>query len=435
MLAVSMPVLVYDTIRAPAPVAQWTECRPPEPKSAVRVCAGAPKPSQDGFFTPPNPSRVSCPAISVDYNYPVYFRPALPLLASLLLAACGIPPAPTGAPASTPLVVTYTLPPSPTAPPTQTPPPPTPVPTIPPVDGSTTTQLNVRAEPSTAAATLGILDPFSKVQVVARDSAGNWYQILYSAAPDGKGWVRASYVHVPAPEEIPVLGAPGSGAQAGPFGTITQQVNVRSGPGTDSDALGTLNPQDVVTLTGRNADGTWLQIAFTGGPGSLGWIAAAYVQSTEAGGLPIVGEQGQVLSTGTPTGVSPAPTATLLPARSDGDSASSPSVRVAFSPSSDGSLQFTGDVSSPDGDSEDWLQFTPYLAAISVRLDCLGSPGLSVELLQDGAPLPGWQGLECGGRSLVTLIPSRNYLLRLAASPGGAGLEYTRYTINITTIQ
>ena len=36
------PKRLYDTIRAPAPVAQWTECRPPEPKSAVRVCARAP---------------------------------------------------------------------------------------------------------------------------------------------------------------------------------------------------------------------------------------------------------------------------------------------------------------------------------------------------------------------------------------------------------
>jgi hypothetical protein len=32
----------YDKILSPAPVAQWTERRPPEPESTVRVCAGAP---------------------------------------------------------------------------------------------------------------------------------------------------------------------------------------------------------------------------------------------------------------------------------------------------------------------------------------------------------------------------------------------------------
>jgi hypothetical protein len=32
---------LYDKILSPAPVAQWTERRPPEPESTVRVCAGA----------------------------------------------------------------------------------------------------------------------------------------------------------------------------------------------------------------------------------------------------------------------------------------------------------------------------------------------------------------------------------------------------------
>lgn len=38
-----------DKISPPAPVAQWTECRPPEPKSAVRVRAGALSPPRGGF--------------------------------------------------------------------------------------------------------------------------------------------------------------------------------------------------------------------------------------------------------------------------------------------------------------------------------------------------------------------------------------------------
>ena len=35
--------LLCDKICSPAPVAQWTERRPPEPKSTVRVCAGVSK--------------------------------------------------------------------------------------------------------------------------------------------------------------------------------------------------------------------------------------------------------------------------------------------------------------------------------------------------------------------------------------------------------
>jgi hypothetical protein len=39
-----LPVTDRNVIksRSFAPVAQWIECRPPEPKSAVRVCAGVP---------------------------------------------------------------------------------------------------------------------------------------------------------------------------------------------------------------------------------------------------------------------------------------------------------------------------------------------------------------------------------------------------------
>jgi hypothetical protein len=247
--------------------------------------------------------------------------------------------------------------------------------------------------------------------------------------------VRAQYVQVPAPEEIPVLGAPGSGIQSGPLGTITQQVNVRSGPGTGSESLGTLNPQDVVTLTGRNADGTWLQINFSSAPGGLGWIAASFVQSTEASGLPILGGQGQVLGTGTPTGIPPTPTPTLVPAHVDEDSGASPSVSMVFSPSGAGALQFTGDVSSPDGDTEDWVQFTPYLAAVSFKLDCLGSPDLSADLLLDGAPLPGWQSLACGLQKTFELIPAQNYLLRLHLPSGSSNLKYTRFTLVIATVR
>ena len=148
---------------------------------------------------------------------------------------------------------------------------------------------------------MGLLEAFSKVQVIAKDAGGNWYQVLHPAAPDGKGWVRAQYIQVPDPAQIPPLsGAPGAGT--GFSGTVNQQVNVRSGPGTSFNSLGTLNPQDSVTLTGRNPDGTWLQIVFRAGPEGLGWIAAGFIQTTQTEALPIIGVQGQVVGTGTPRG-------------------------------------------------------------------------------------------------------------------------------------
>lgn len=358
--------------------------------------------------------------------------PLLALTLSALAAACGAPQAAPATP--TPLFVTASLPPgeaSSTPPPTQTPLPATALPTAAPIEGSTTSQLNVRSEPSTASASLGMLDAFSRVQVVAKDAGGNWYQVLYAAGPQGMGWVRAQYVQVPSPEDVPPL----AGAQSGPSGTVTQQVNVRSGPGTSFNALGTLNPQDSVTLTGKNPEGTWLQIAFSAGEGGLAWIAAGYVQSGATAGLPIIGEQGQVLGTGTPEALAPSPTPTVLPAFEDGDSAAAPAADVRFSPSGSGSLQYTSEVSSPTGDREDWIRFTPYLPEVTIELTCLGSADAIAAIFSDGAPLPDLPDLACGVKQLYHLTPGTAYELRVRLPDAAQSLESTRFTLFISTLR
>jgi uncharacterized protein YraI len=301
------------------------------------------------------------------------------------------------------------------------------------VEGSTTTQINVRTEPSTGGAAVAILDPFTRVQVVARDAGGNWYQILYASAPDGRGWVRAQYVEVPDPDEIPPLsGAPG--VQAGPSGVVTQQVNVRSGPGTAFDVLGTLNPQDSVTLTGKNADSTWLQISFGGGPQGRGWIAAGYIQSSETAALPIIGGQGELLGTGTPEAIPASPTSTVGAAYQDDDSASNPSAKISFSPSGAGDLQFSSEVSGPEGDTDDWVEFTPYLKKVSIQLICLGSQSASAGLQQRGAALSNISELTCGEKKLFDLTAGTVYQVRVYAPEPAQALESTRFTLIISTI-
>ncbi len=113
---------------------------------------------------------------------------------SFLVAGCSISvqtELPTAAPT---IFITATLPPAPTPRPSETPLPPPPPPTVAPVAGTTSTQLNVRAQPSTASEVLGIIAADQTVQIVGQDPGGNWWQILYEAGADGKGWVTAQYV-------------------------------------------------------------------------------------------------------------------------------------------------------------------------------------------------------------------------------------------------
>lgn len=372
------------------------------------------------------------PVRLLDYNSHVPSRRILipALILTLVATACGR--APTPAPTiALPVLVLPTLPSTPSALPARTPLPPTPAPTLPPIDGLTTTQLNVRLDPSTGSTALGILPASSAVQVVSRDATGTWYQILYSKAAEGTGWVSSAYVQVPDRDAVPVI----SGAGIGPSGVLAQQVNVRSGPGTSFNPLGTLNAGDVLTLIARNPEGTWLQVSFPSGPNGRGWVAAAFVQTGDASSLPILGGQGEILGTGTPTALPASPTPTILPAIDDGDSASSPGANLLLSPSTAGAAQFSSDLSSPSGDSEDWIRFVSVLPRLAIRLDCAGNALLSVEISTEaGAPIEGWPGLACGGESGLEVVPGQAYLLHFTLPSGVGSLVSTRFTVFIAAL-
>ncbi|NUQ86751.1 MAG: glycoside hydrolase family 99-like domain-containing protein, partial [Anaerolineales bacterium] len=285
------------------------------------------------------------------------------LIASLLLSGCSITiqtefPTPTA-----PIPVTATLPPTSTPRPSETSTPPPSAPTIVPVQGTTSTQLNVRAEPSTVSETLGIIAANTSIQIVGRDPGGNWWQILYEAGAEGKAWVAAQYVETEAGPEVPVIGG-GAESDAAHSAVVIQELNIRSGPGTGFNSLGILNTNDVVNLTGKNRDGSWLQIEFADGPDGRGWVNAAFVRTNDAENLPIVSDTGEVVGTGTPMDTPLPPTPTLAPAPMDFDSADAPLKTILFERVGTQTLIYNGDVSQPDGDAEDWQHHFEYLLRV-----------------------------------------------------------------------
>jgi hypothetical protein len=59
---------------------------------------------------------------------------------------------------------------------------------------------------------------------------------------------------------------------------------------------------------------------------------------------------------------------------------------------------------------------------------------LSVELWQNNAPLQNWEGLACGENKVLKVNAGQTYLLRLAAHSVSGGLEYTHYTLSLSTL-
>ncbi|MFH1186203.1 MAG: SH3 domain-containing protein [Chloroflexota bacterium] len=353
------------------------------------------------------------------------FNVLLGLCVCVLMGCAPAPPVHSITP--TPLFVTATLPatlaPSLTAAPGTATASATPTP----LSGTTTTQLNIRAEPLSSSTVLGIIGASTTLQILGRDPGGNWYQIVYAGGDEGIGWVASEFVTVLDENAVPVVG----GSSSEPTASVREQINVRSGPGTNFDALGTLNPRDVVTLAGKDSLGSWLQIKFAAGPDGKGWVAASFLEAAEVDGLPIVAESGEVVGTSTPTGVPPVPTPTVVAAREDGDSADAPAADVKFSPSGAGSVFFASDVSAPEGDAADWIRFTPYFATVTIDLACRGNGQLTAVLLQGGEIVPEGRGLICGQAARLTLTGGKSYTLRLQIAASSSQLAHVQYTISI----
>ncbi len=344
-------------------------------------------------------------------------------LASLLLTGCSIT-LQTELPTAAPLVITATLPPLPTPRPTETASPPPPTPTLVPVTGITSTQLNVRAEASTAGQVLGILPPNTTVQIVGQDAGGNWWQILYEAGEDGKGWVTAQYVQTAAGSQVPLVGSAEEGSAAS--AVVLQQINVRSGPGTGFNSLGILNANDTVRLTGKNQDGTWLQIAFSSAPDGKGWINAAFVRAQGIEALPILAESGEVMGTATPVDTPLPPTPTIVPAPMDLDSAAAPLKTILFEHDGTQTLIYNGEVSIPEGDAEDWIAFTPYGRFVFLSLQCSGNGSLLAEIAASRLTF------SCGeNKRAVTVTPGAVHLLHIKAAPADGTLQTVNYILTI----
>jgi len=354
------------------------------------------------------------------------------ILLSLLTAAC------TGSRTDTTPSVTasLTLPPSATPSFTITPRLPTFTATLFVFEGSLTIKVNVRSGPGIGYDSLGQLDAGEKVRILARDTPGTWYLIIYPADSRERGWVAAQYVTLEAGTEIPVFA---TSTPAGPAGRVIQRLNVRTGPGVSFDTIGLLEVGVQVSLTGKNPTASWFQIDFPTGPGGHGWVTAQYIQTDSSTGLPVLDDYGAVVTPGaggTPSAPILAPTPTTGPAPADGDSLLHPAITITFSSEGTGQFVYSSQVSAPDGDTEDWLQFTPYAvtgtkARLNLSLACTGNGLLTVEIWQAGLLLSGWGSLVCGDHGKpIQLAVGREYTLHITPIARSA-LQLVSYTITV----
>jgi hypothetical protein len=123
------------------------------------------------------------------------------------------------------------------------------------VEGKVTSYgLNVRTGPGVAYPIIGALSQGDVVEVVGKNAAGNWLQILYPTGTEGQGWVAAAYVDLSGSlATVPVVSAPAPSAatpdELPPHPTETSEL-------TGKLVFQVCNGCDIYVI---NADGTGLR--------------------------------------------------------------------------------------------------------------------------------------------------------------------------------
>jgi uncharacterized protein YgiM (DUF1202 family)/GH25 family lysozyme M1 (1,4-beta-N-acetylmuramidase) len=133
----------------------------------------------------------------------------------------------------------------------------------------TASTLNVRQGPSTSDTIIGSLPFNSVVKALEKNADGSWIKILRDS--DGlTGWCSASYLEpTDAPTEPPTVEAKNW------YQVKAMTLNVREGPSTSNNKIGTLSQGQIVVELEANDDGSWVRIQRF--DGLVGWCAVSYL--------------------------------------------------------------------------------------------------------------------------------------------------------------
>ena len=165
-----------------------------------------------------------------------------------------------------------------------TPPQPAPQPPQGPTAVVTTGALNVRSGPGIGYSSIIVIRQGQVVSLLGRNNDNSWVKVRVSTGQEG--WVNASLIQANvAIGSLPVVPVPTLSAVA----TVnTGAVNVRTGPGINFPSTAVAYQGQTVTLLGRNANSSWVQVRLANG--HVGWVNTSLVQpNVSVSTLPVTG--------------------------------------------------------------------------------------------------------------------------------------------------
>lgn len=129
-----------------------------------------------------------------------------------------------------------------------------------------TPKLNIRNGPGAGYAVLGTVSQGSTITLLGRNADSSWAFIRTASLLEG--WSSTLFLTTTIQlSSLPVLG---TGTTVEPTASvIVGSLNVRSGPGTNYPVLLTVGTGHVMSMLGRNNDGSWVMVRVNG---VVGWV-------------------------------------------------------------------------------------------------------------------------------------------------------------------
>jgi uncharacterized protein YraI len=152
---------------------------------------------------------------------------------------------------------------------------------------SNTYNLNVRSGPGTGNSIIAVVNLGNNVELLGRNLTANWLKIRL--ANGTQGWASASFLATSYPlASLPVqlegtVSQPPTNQPSVVSGTgtvATYYLNVRYGPSIGYGVMATLSQGQVVSLSQRNASGSWVKVILSNG--QQGWVNASYLSTSTA---------------------------------------------------------------------------------------------------------------------------------------------------------
>lgn len=126
--------------------------------------------------------------------------------------------------------------------------------------------VNVRSGPGVQFVSIAVLGYGTHTNLLARNADASWVQVRLGNGAEG--WVRATHLQSTVPAwTLPVVESP---PPANSAVVNAGALNVRYGPATGYGAFAVVYRGQVVTLVGRSAYGTWVQVRIPSG--AVGWV-------------------------------------------------------------------------------------------------------------------------------------------------------------------